>query len=96
MTLGSEDLYEIKACISDRIYIQIARWHLYLGDAGLAEELAIACNASLDKGASVAARQGLESVQVQLAGGTTKLPLARLIPPSQLFDLEEILSPYCR
>ncbi len=96
MSLDQNDLQEIGFAIADRLYIQIGSWHLYLGDAGLAETLAIECNANLDQGATIAARQALESVQVQLAGGTTRLPLARLIPPGQLLDLEEILDPYCR
>ncbi len=96
MTLDSAALRELQLSIADHLFIQVASWHLYLGDAGLAEALAIACNAKLEQGANVAARHGLESVQVQLAGGITSLPLARLMPPGQLFDLEEILEPYCR
>ncbi len=96
MTLDALALQELKASIAERLFIQVASWHLYLGDAGLAETLAIECAAHLDKGASVAARNAVESVQVQLAGGSTRLPLSRLIPPGQLLDLEEILDPYCR
>ncbi len=96
MTLNPAELRELELCIAERLYIQIASWHLYLGDARLAGTLAIECNAKLDQGAGVAARHALESVQVSLAGGSTRLPLARLIPPNQLLDLEEILDPYCR
>ena len=96
MTLNAADLRELQISIGDRIYIQVESWHLYLRDAGLAESLAIECNANLDLGASVSARKALEAVQVQLAGGTTRLPLARLIPSGQIFDLEDILDPYCR
>ena len=96
MTLNSADLRDLQISIGDRLYIQVASWHLYLRDAGLAETLAMECNANLDLGASVAARKALEAVQVQLAGGTTRLPLARLIPSGQIFDLEDILDPYCR
>ena len=96
MAIDPADLRELTISIADRLYIQVASWHLYLGDAGLAEALAIECNANLDLGASVAARKALEAVQVQLAGGTTRLPLARLIPSGQIFDLEDILDPYCR
>ena len=96
MTLDPAELGELRSSIADRLYIQVASWHLYLGDAGLAETLAIECNANLEEGASIAARKALESVQVQLAGGSTRLPLARLIPSGQIFDLEEILDPYCR
>ncbi len=96
MTLQPTELRELQLAIADRLYIQVASWNLYLGDAGLAEQLAIACNANLDQGASVAARKALEAVQVSLAGGNTRLPLARLIPSGQIFDLEELLDPYCR
>ena len=96
MTNDPADLKELQLSLADRIYLQIASWHLYLGDAGLAENLAIECSVRLNEGANVAARQALESVQVPLGGGSTRLPLARLIPASQLRDLEEILEPYCR
>ncbi|HJN35980.1 MAG: DUF3181 family protein [Prochlorococcus sp.] len=96
MTLDPTDLNSLQTSLADRLYMQIAGWHLYLGDAGLAEALAIECSARVDQGANVAARQSLEAVQVSLAGGSTRLPLARLVPASQLFDLEEILEPYCR
>ncbi len=96
MTIDPADLKELQLSLADRIYLQIASWHLYLGDAGLAENLAIECSVRLNQGANVAARQALESVQVPLGGGSTRLPLARLIPASQLRDLEEILEPYCR
>ena len=96
MNNDSEQLRELKIAISDRIYIQVENWHLYLGDAGLAEVLAIECKAHFEKGASTAARKALEEVQVQLGGGNAKLPLARLISSGQVFDLEEILEPYCR
>ncbi len=96
MTLDAAELQDLKGLIADRLYIQVASWHLYLGDAGLAENLALECNAYLDQGVSVAARKALESVQVELAGGTTRLPLARLMPSGQIYDLEDILDSYCR
>tara|TARA_Y100001968_G_scaffold70627_3_gene61801 strand:- start:1777 stop:2067 length:291 start_codon:yes stop_codon:yes gene_type:complete len=96
MSLDSTQLRELEIAIADRIYIQVENWHLYLGDAGLAVTLAIECNANLSQGPDIAARKGLESVQVGFGGGNTKLPLARLISPGQIFDLEEILDPYCR
>lgn len=96
MSLDAASLRDLSNSLSDRLYLQIANWHLYLGDAGLAEALAIECSARLDQGAAVAARQALEAVQVPIAGGSTRLPLARLMPAAQLRDLEEILEEYCR
>jgi hypothetical protein len=94
MTLAASDLEELRRAIADRLYVQIAGWHLYLGDAGLAETLAIECAGRLDQGAAVCARQALEAVQVPIGGGATRLPLARLVPAGQLRDLEELLEPY--
>ena len=96
MSIDSNQVLEIANAISDRIYIQIEKWNLYLGDAGLSEALAIECNANLQDGSAVAARKAIEAVQVRLGGGNTKLPLARLISSGQIFELEEILDPYCR
>jgi hypothetical protein len=96
MTLDSADLRALTATLADRLYLQVAGWHLYLKDAGLAEALAIECSSLIDQGAVVAARQSLEAVQVPIGGGSARLPMARLLPSSQLSDLEEILDDYCR
>ncbi len=96
MAIDPGQLNDLKISISDRIFIQIEKWHLYLGDAGLAEALAIECKAHFENGPDVAARKALENVYVRLGGGNARLPLVRLIPPGQIFELEEILDPYCR
>lgn len=96
MSLPASDLQDLQASLADRLFIQISGWHLYLGDAALAGPLAIECSARVDQGAAIAARQAVEVVKVSLAGGATQLPLARLLPPAQLRELEEILEPYCR
>jgi hypothetical protein len=95
MTLSAQALEELTGAIADRLYVQVANWNLYLGDAGLAETLAIECAGRLDQGAAVCARQALEAVQVPIGGGGTRLPLARLVPAGQLRDLEELLEPFC-
>ena len=95
MSLPASDLKDLQAAVADRLYLQINGWHLYLGDAGLAEALAVECSALVNQGASVAARQAIEAVKVPVAGGASQLPLARLMPPAQLRDLEDILEPYC-
>ena len=92
----SSQIRELTISIADRLFIQVGNWNLYLGDAGLAKDLAIECQANFENGANVAARKGLEAIQVNLGGGTTTLPLSKLIPSNQLFDLEEILEPFCR
>jgi len=95
-SIDSSQINELAVSIADKLFIQVGNWNLYLGDAGLAKDLAIECQANFDQGSNVAARKGLEAIQVKLGGGKTTLPLSRLIPPNQFFDLEEILEPYCR
>jgi hypothetical protein len=92
MPLSASAIRDLQQQIADRLYIQIAGWHLYLGDAGLAEALAIECAARLEQGAGVCARQALEAVQVPIGGGSSRLPLARLVPAGQLQDLEDLLA----
>ena len=96
MTADLEQLREIEALIADRLYIQIEKWNLYLGNAGLAEALAIECQINLKDGATLAAQKALEAVQVEFGSGKSQLSLSRLISSAQIFDLEEILAPYCR
>ena len=91
-----EQLRELESLIADRLYIQIEKWNLSLGNAGLAEALAIECQVNLKDGPTLAAQKALEAVQVEFGGGKSRLPLSRLISSSQIFDLEEILEPYCR
>jgi hypothetical protein len=92
MPLNADAIRDLQQEIADRLYIQIGSWHLYLGDAGLAESLAIECAARLDQGPGVCARQALEAVQVPIGGGAGRLPLARLVPAGQLQDLEDLLA----
>ena len=96
MSLSASDLKDLQAAVADRLYLQINGWHLYLGDAGLAETLAIECSALLDQGPAVCARRALAAGQGPNGAGRSRLPLARLLPSSQLSELEQILEDHCR
>ena len=41
---------DLENIISEKIFIKIEKWNLYLGDAGLARNLALECISNLDKG----------------------------------------------
>ena len=69
MSLPASELQDLEQALSDRLYIQINGWHLYLGDAKLARPLAIECSARIDESAALAARKALEAVAVPVAGG---------------------------
>ena len=51
---------DLEDIISEKIFIKIEKWNLYLGDAGLARNLALECISNLDKGSQQAAKLGLE------------------------------------
>ena len=88
--LSSAQLRDLEISIADRIYLQVQKWNLYLGDAGLSKALAIECQANLDKGSREASKKAFEAVIVRLGGGNTEIPLSKLISSGQVFELEEI------
>ncbi len=82
------DLEEI---ISETIFIKIEKWNLYLGDAGLARNLALECIRNLDKGSHEAAKLSLNAIKVKIGNGTETILLSKMVTSSQIFDLEQIL-----
>ena len=91
----SSQIRELTIAIADRLFIQVGNWNLYLGDAGLAEALSIECNAFIGEGPEKASKKALESVQVQIGGNKSNLPLSRFVSSQQCFELEELLRTYC-
>jgi hypothetical protein len=82
---------DLENIISEKIFIKIEKWNLYLGDAGLARKLALECISYLDKGSQQATKLSLEAIKVKIGDGNQTIPLSKLITTSQICDLEEIL-----
>ena len=82
---------DLENIISEKIFIKIEKWNLYLGDAGLARDLAIECISNIERGSHDAAKLSLESIKVKIGDGNHTILLSKLITSSQLCDLEEIL-----
>ena len=82
---------DLENIISEKIFIKIEKWNLYLGDAGLARNLAIECITNIDQGPLEAAKLSLNSVMVKIGDGKEKIPLYNFVTTSQISDLEEIL-----
>ena len=82
---------DLENIISEKIFIKIEKWNLYLGDAGLARDLAIECISNIERGSHEAAKLSLESIKVKIGDGNHTILLSKLITSSQLCDLEEIL-----
>ena len=89
--VGISDLENI---ISEKVFIKIENWNLYLGDAGLSRNLAIECISNKDQGPKEAAKISLKSIKVKVGDGVNSIPLFNLITNSQILELEEILESF--
>ena len=85
---------DLENIISEKIFIKIEKWNLYLGDAGLARQLAIECISNKDQGPLEATKISLKSINVKVGDGVNSIPLINLITTSQIFELEEILGSF--
>ena len=85
---------DLENIISEKIFIKIEKWNLYLGDAGLARNLAIECISNKDQGASDAAKISLREINVKVGDGVKSIPLMNLITSPQIIELEEILESF--
>ena len=85
---------DLENIISEKIFIKIEKWNLYLGDAGLARNLAIECISNLNKGCQEAAKLSLNKIYVKIGDGKETIPLSSFVTSSQIADLEAILENY--
>ena len=85
---------DLENIISEKVFIKIEKWNLYLGDAGLARHLAIECINNKDQDPSEAAKISLKAINVKVGDGVNTIPLINLITTSQIFELEEILESF--
>ena len=85
---------DLENIISEKVFIKIEKWNLYLGDAGLARELAIECISNKDQGPLEAAKISLQAINVKVGDGINSIPLINLITSAQIIELEEILESF--
>ena len=92
----TEVIEAIAAEIGESVYIDVAKWRLYLSNAHLhtvvAEQvypMLISNSLNEDR-----VRQILQSIPVKLGGGKREVPLADLLPTQSQADLMDILSKY--
>ena len=60
---------DLENVISEKIFIKIEKWNLYLGDAGLARHLAIECISNKDQYPLEAAKLSLKAINVKVGDG---------------------------
>ena len=85
---------DLENIISEKVFIKIEKWNLYLGDAGLARNLAIECISNKNQGPLEAAKISLKAINVKVGDGVNSIPLIKLITNSQIQELEEILESF--
>ena len=85
---------DLENIISEKIFIKIEKWNLYLGDAGLSRNLAIECISNKDQSPLEAAKLALKAINVKVGDGVKSIPLIDLITSKQILELEEILESF--
>ena len=85
---------DLENVISEKIFIKIEKWNLYLGDAGLARHLAIECISNKNQGSMEAAKLSLKAIDVKVGDGVKNIPLINLVTSSQILELEKILESF--
>ena len=89
---------DLAAVIADQAYLEVARWHLYLGDAKLHLPLAAQLYPLVSTGTFTpsALAELLASTTVPIGGGQGAIPLAQLIPAASQATLAEAIADYQR
>ena len=85
---------DLENIISEKVFIKIEKWNLYLGDAGLARNLAIECISNKNQGPLEAAKISLKAINVKVGDGVNSITMIKLITNSQIIELEEILESF--
>ncbi|MBD0313479.1 MAG: DUF3181 family protein, partial [Microcoleus sp. T3-bin5] len=82
MANTTQAIESLAAEIGENVYIDIAKWHLYLSDAHLHTVVAQQLYSMLEDGNLDEDKVGqvLQSIPVKLGGGKREVPLADLIP----------------
>jgi hypothetical protein len=91
-----EEIEALAAEIGENIYIDVAKWHLYLAEAHLHTVLAeqlypLLEDDSVSEDAVVAI---LQKIPVKLGGGKKELPLIDLLPMQCQVNLLDLLDEY--
>lgn len=95
----TEKIEALAAQIADKVYIDVAKWHLRLDDAHLhtlvAEQLYPLVNESSAIDEAVVVKV-LEGIPVKLGGGRREIPLIELIPTNCQVELMSLLDEFQR
>jgi hypothetical protein len=92
----TREIEALAAKIGENIYIDVAKWHLYLNDAHLHTLLAEKIYPILEEDSLTedAISAVLQDIPVKLGGGKTELPLSQLLPMQCQMNLIDLLEEY--
>jgi hypothetical protein len=95
-SLTSQDIEDLAADIGRDVYIDVAKWHLFLADAHLHRAIAdkLALLIEEDDISDHTVQKILQDISIPLGGGKTVLPLIDLIPMQAQVALMDILEEY--
>ena len=98
MANTTQAIESLAAEIGENVYIDIAKWHLYLRDAHLHTVVAEQLYSLLEDSNLDADRVGqvLQSIPVKLGAGKLEVPLADLIPMQCQVKLMDVLEEFQR
>jgi len=98
MANTTQAIESLAAEIGENVYIDIAKWHLYLRDAHLHTVVAQQLYSMLEDGNLDADKVGqvLQGIPVKLGGGKREVPLADLIPMQCQVQLMDVLEEFQR
>ncbi|MDX2213325.1 MAG: DUF3181 family protein [Oculatellaceae cyanobacterium bins.114] len=94
----TESIEKLAAAIGENVYIDIAKWHLYLRDAHLHTVLAERFLPFLLEGQLQESKvaEVLQGIPVKVGGGKRDIPLADLLPMQSQVHLMDVLEEYQR
>ena len=95
---STQDIEALAAEIGENIYLDIAKWHLFLAEAHLHTELATRLyplleDKTLSEDTVIAI---LQEIPVKIGGGKKSLPLLDLLPMKCEVDLMDLLEEFQR
>jgi hypothetical protein len=94
---STQQIEDLAAEIGDKVYIDVAKWHLYLQDAKLHTTVAEQVFPLLTSGLTGdKLTEVLNGISIDLGGGRLKTSLLNLIPVTVQARLMDILQDYAR
>lgn len=92
----AETMETLSANIGEVVYIDIAKWHLYLNDAKLHSLVAQRLYPLVEAGriSETEVTKALQDIPVPIGGGDKQIPLMDLVPKRCMGDLIRVLEDF--